>query len=100
MKVALLGFVLLPFLGGHLAWAQTTEPADDFKPATSNQQGKQYPQVNSEGRARFRIVAPQAQSVHVSLGGRGGTALTKEDDGTWTGTTGPLDVGFHYYTIN
>lgn len=73
-------------------------PVEDFKPATSNQWGKPYPQVNSERRARFRIVAPQAQRVTVSLGGN--TPLTKTDDGAWMGTTGPLDEGFHYYTIN
>ncbi|MBN1846136.1 MAG: hypothetical protein JW810_10670 [Sedimentisphaerales bacterium] len=73
---------------------------NDFKPASSNQPGRQYPQVNSEGYARFRIVAPQAQSVSVSLGGRGGTPLTKAEDGAWVGTTaGPLDEGFHYYHL-
>ena len=71
---------------------------EDFKPASSNQGGKEYPQVNSERRARFRIVAPQAQSVRVSL--FRGTPLTKGEDGAWTVTTRPLDEGFHYYTIN
>src|SRR5687768_2643673 len=32
--------------------AQPAAPVEDFKPASSNQPGKQYPQVNSEGRAR------------------------------------------------
>jgi enterochelin esterase-like enzyme len=73
-------------------------PAEDFKSAASNQPGKQYPQVNSEGRARFRIVAPQAQSVRVPEWG--GITLTKGDDGAWVGTTRPLDEGFHYYRIN
>jgi enterochelin esterase-like enzyme len=27
----------------------------------------------------------------------GGTPLTKDDKGVWTGTTRPLDPGFHYY---
>jgi enterochelin esterase family protein len=80
------------------AAAPATPPVEDFKPATSNQLGRQYPQVNSERRARFRIEAPQAQSVRVSLGG--GTPLVKGEDGAWVGTTGPLDEGFHYYTIN
>jgi len=71
---------------------------EDFKPATSNQSGRQFPQVNSERRARFRVVAPQAQSVTVSLSGN--TPLTKGEDGAWIGTTPPLDEGFHYYTIN
>jgi enterochelin esterase family protein len=41
----------------------THEPADDWKPATSNQAEKQYPQVNSERRVRARVIAPEAQSV-------------------------------------
>ena len=43
-------------------------------------------------------MAPQAQSVTVSLGGN--TPLTKGEDGAWVGTTPPLDEGFHYYTMN
>lgn len=77
---------------------QPTPAVEDFKPAPSNQPGKQYPQVNSEGRARFRIVAPQAQSVRVPEWG--GITLTKGEDGAWVGTTRPLDDGFHYYRIN
>lgn len=78
------------------------EPADDFKPNELNQPGQEYPQVNSQGYARFRIVAPDAKSVVVSLGlgGRGGTVLRKNKDGVWTGTTdGPMDEGFHYYHL-
>jgi enterochelin esterase-like enzyme len=78
--------------------AQTAPPVEDFKPASSNQAGKQYPQVNSERRARFRIVAPQAQSVKVPEWG--GINLTKGEDGAWVATTRPLDEGFHYYRIN
>ncbi|VTR92875.1 Esterase OS=Rhodopirellula europaea 6C GN=RE6C_01434 PE=4 SV=1: Esterase: Esterase [Gemmata massiliana] len=73
-------------------------PVEDFKPAPSNQGGKQYPQVNSEGRARFRVVAPDAKSVRVPEWG--GITLTKGEDGAWVGTTRPLDEGFHYYRIN
>lgn len=75
---------------------------DDFKPSVLNQPGQLYPQVNSQGYARFRIHAPEAQSVSVSLGlgGRGGTQLKKTEDGYWEGTTeGPLDEGFHYYHL-
>lgn len=82
--------------------AQTDQSTiiEDFKPSTLNQPGQEYPQVNSQGYARFRIVAPQAQNVSVSLGGRGGTSLTKAEDGSWMGTTaGPLDEGFHYYHL-
>ncbi len=97
LAVLILGFAWCALL----APAQT-EPilADDFKPSTLNQPGQQYPQVNSQRYARFRVMAPQAQTVSVSLGGRGGTPLTKGDDGVWTGTTAqPLDEGFHYYHL-
>ena len=41
---------------------------EDFEPSSLNQPGQPYPQVNSQGYARFRIEAPQADSVRVSLG--------------------------------
>ena len=102
MKYAVRALACLPLLAGQLALAQTAPApaeavAEDFKPSTLNQSGKQYPAVNSEGRVRFRITAPQAQSVRVDLGG--GTALTKDASGNWVGTTRPLDEGFHYYVL-
>ena len=75
---------------------------EDFKPSTKNQPGQEYPMVNSQGYARFRINAPEAKSVVVSLGlgGRGGTVLRKNKGGGWEGTTaGPMDEGFHYYHL-
>ncbi len=77
-------------------------PKDDWVPNPKNQPGQEYPQVNSEGFARFRVEAPDAKSVIVSLGlgGRGGTVLRKDKDGVWAGTTeGPMDPGFHYYHL-
>lgn len=100
MKTALLGFTLMVTLSTLAQSNQTV--VDDFKPSSLNQPGQQYPQVNSQRYARFRIVAPQAQSVRVSLGGRerGGFALDKGEDGVWTGVTEkPLDEGFHYYHL-
>jgi enterochelin esterase-like enzyme len=100
MKAAILSISLL---AGLPAMAQTNETVlEDFKPSTLNQSGQQYPQVNSQRYARFRVAAPQAQSVRVSLGGlqRGGFALDKGEDGVWTGVTQkPLDEGFHYYHL-
>jgi enterochelin esterase-like enzyme len=96
-------FSLLMSLGVALCLAQTNQPTikEDFQPSILNQPGQEYPQVNSQGYARFRIVAPQAQSVSVSLGGRGGTPLKKTEDGVWMGTTAaPLDEGFHYYHLS
>lgn len=78
----------------------TASPAgsvDDFQPASTNQPGSQYPQVNSEGRVKFRIVAPHAKSVGVTF--RDSTEFVKGEDGAWVGYSRPLDEGFHYYAI-
>ena len=78
------------------------EIKEDFRPSPLNQPGQQYPMVNSQGYARFRVEAPDAKSVIVSLGlgGSGGTVLHKDKDGVWKGTTdGPMDPGFHYYHL-
>jgi len=76
---------------------------EDFVPSSMNQPGQQYPMVNSQGYARFRVTAPDAQSVSVGLGlggTHGGTDLVKGEDGVWTGTTSaPLVEGFHYYHL-
>jgi enterochelin esterase-like enzyme len=87
----------LPF---SLAQVEQTVITEDFKPSTLNQPGKDYPMVNSQGFARFRVEAKYATSVVVGLGGRGGTKLTKGADSVWMGTTPvPLDEGFHYYHL-
>jgi enterochelin esterase-like enzyme len=104
MHHKLITISLAAVMTGGICFAQTDQPTikEDFKPSTLNQPGQEYPQVNSQGYARFRIVAPQAQSVRVSLGGRerGGFSLDKGEDGVWTGVTQkPLDEGFHYYHL-
>ena len=97
MKKTPFMLVLASLLCGPLVLAQDKTPADDWKPASSNQPGKEYPQVNSEGRVRFRIVAPEARSVGCTF--RDSSEFTKGEDGAWYGTTRPLDEGFHYYLI-
>jgi enterochelin esterase-like enzyme len=101
MKQHLTGLLLLLTFSGSLCLAQVSQPAvkEDFKPSTLNQPGEQYPQVNSQGYARFRIDAPQAQSVSVNQG-QITLPLTKGEDGAWVGTTAqPWDEGFHYYHL-
>ena len=83
--------------------ASAQEIKEDFKPSELNQPGQEYPMVNSQGYARFRINAPGAAQVKVSLGlgGQGGTSLKHMGDGIWEGTTaGPMDEGFHYYHVS
>jgi enterochelin esterase-like enzyme len=76
--------------------APAVQPPADSKPASTNIVGAEYPRVDAQRQVIFRMRAPEAQTVVVSLGN---TPLTKGDDGFWTGTTKPQDPGFHYYTI-
>ncbi len=102
MNKRLVTILLAAALTSGTCFAQTDQPTikEDFKPSTLNQPSQEYPQVNSQGYVRLRIVAPQAQSVSASLGGREGTTLTKAEDGSWMGTTArPEDEGFHYYHL-
>ena len=77
-------------------YSQTDELFQNSKPASTNIVGAEYPRIDAQRRAIFRVRAPEAQSVVVGLGN---TALTKGDDGFWTGVTVPLDPGFHYYNL-
>jgi len=97
MKKRLLLVTIAWILCGQLGQAQEPPPADDWKPASSNQPGKEYPQVNSEGRVKFQIVAPEATNVGCTF--RDSSEFTKGEDGAWYGYTRPLDEGFHYYML-
>jgi enterochelin esterase family protein len=77
-------------------YSQTDELFQNSKPASTNIVGAEYPRIDTQRRAIFRVRAPEAQSVVVGLGN---TALTKGEDGFWTGVTAPLDPGFHYYNL-
>ena len=72
---------------------------EDFKPNLTNQIGRQYPMVNSQGAVRAQLRAPQASSVQLDIGGRR-YEMVKDENGVWTGTSAPQDVGFHYYQLN
>ena len=105
MNLKSYAILLAATLAGGVSQAQTAAVKEDFKPSSYNQPFHDYPMVNSEGYARFRIQAPGADSVIVSLGlggnngGKKGTYLTKGKDGYWTGTSTKLDEGFHYYHV-
>ena len=73
--------------------------SEDFKPALSNQDSKQYPMVNSARQVRAQISAPEATKVGLDIAGKIYT-MTKDENGVWTGTSAPQDPGFHYYQLN
>ena len=77
----------------------TENVTEDFKPAISNQDSKQYPMVNSQRMVRAQISAPDAKFVGLDIAGKIYT-MTKDENGVWTGTSEPQDEGFHYYQLN
>jgi enterochelin esterase-like enzyme len=85
---------------GGICTAQTIRNplVEDFKPSSLNQPDKQFPQVNSEGRVRTSISAPQALRVQLDIGGIK-YDMVKDDKGVWTGESNPQDEGFHYYQL-
>jgi enterochelin esterase family protein len=86
---------------GGMCLAQTNQSkvVEDFKVSSTTQPGKQYPQVNSEGRVRTSILAPQALKVQIDIGAVK-YDLIKDEKGVWTGESAPQDEGFHYYQLN
>jgi enterochelin esterase-like enzyme len=101
MNYRLITILLAAVITGATCFAQTDQSADanDWKPSSLNQPGKQYPQVTSDGRVRTSISAPQAQKVELDIGAVR-YPLTKGEDGVWTGgESKPQDEGFHYYQI-
>jgi len=81
------------------AVAASAQVVEDFKPAATNQEGHQYPMVNSQRMVRAQILAPDANSVKLDIGGVK-YEMTKDENGVWTGDSAPQDEGFHYYQLN
>lgn len=65
--------------------------------------GKEFPKMDSERKAKFRVYLPDAQSV-VLDGGDGMKSIkstaSKGQDGFWDISTSPMEIGFHYYWLN
>jgi len=101
MNYKFLTILFITAFTSGICLAQTNPAAavEDFKPTVTTQQGKQFPQVNSERRVRTSISAPQALKVQLDIGGKK-YDLTKDANGVWTGESAPQDEGFHYYQLN
>jgi enterochelin esterase-like enzyme len=99
MKKQVLIFLLAVLLTGRVCSAQSqTNIIEDFKPSSLNQPGKEYPKVNSEGRVRAQISAPEAHKVQLDISAVK-YDLLKDDKGVWIGESAPQDEGFHYYQL-
>jgi enterochelin esterase-like enzyme len=97
-KAILIGCVILlglPIITG--AFAQQKPPMPKIPPVNS-------PEVLPDHHIVFRILAPNADSVGLSASDipslmRGGPQFTKNDNGVWEATIGPVDPGAYRYTF-
>jgi enterochelin esterase-like enzyme len=97
MKQTILYALLLFGLSIGFCFAQSAV-VENFKPSVTNQPGKEFPQVNSEGRVRASISAPEAHKVQLDISAVK-YDLKKDENGVWTGESTPQDEGFHYYQL-
>ena len=95
MKLKLVFLSLASALAGQFCVAQPAPADDDSKPATSNIPGQQYPRINSDLRASFRLKAPDAKRVRVHVDKD--YEMERDTNGVWSVTTTPQVPGFHYY---
>ncbi len=70
-------------------------------PAPTNIPGSEFPRLNSDLSATFRVQANHAQKVQLLMElGQATYDMIKAPDGFWEVTTPPLLPGFHYYAIS
>ena len=73
-------------------------PADAFI-AETTVPGNEFPKVDKEGRAYFRIAAPEARKVIVDICSKK-YDMQPDGKGNFMAVTDPLVPGFHYYFMN
>ena len=91
-------FLIVAISVGYCFAQSPSKVVEDFKPSSVNQPGKEFPQVNSEGRVRVQISAPEAHKVQLDISAVK-YDLVKDEKGVWTGESAPQDEGFHYYQL-
>ena len=61
--------------------------------------GNEFPKIDSQRRAYFRIQAPQAKKIVVDICSKK-YEMQPQGNGVFMAVTDPLPVGFHYYFMN
>ena len=85
-------------LMGYAVHTPFDVPADAFTAATTIP-GQDFPKIDSERRAYFRVNAPTANQVILDICSKK-YEMRRDENGIWCAVTDPLVVGFHYYFIN
>jgi enterochelin esterase-like enzyme len=98
--LSLLLLILISF--SKICLAQTGQPLVNSKlagtvhPSPYNVYGAQFPRIEADSRVTFQFTAPYAQKVQVAIASVP-IDMVKGDDGVWTCTTEPQDLGYHNY---
>jgi len=98
--------LLLALLLAFSSFAQSASESTNRPARRSTPQGPRVvsPEVSSDRKITFRILAPKADSVKLSAGdipnaGQGST-MTKGSNGIWEVTMGPVPSGAFRYSFN
>lgn len=76
----------------------TKEVLNNTVAAPSNMHGCDFPRLDKDNRAYFRIFSPDVKRMQVDICGKK-YEMSKDEQGWWTAKTEPLVVGFHYYFL-
>ena len=94
MKIKQIALVSILFWGVCLGQSGSVRP-------TTNLPDADFPRINSDLSATFRVQADQALKVQLLMEfGQSTYDMVKGEDGYWSVTTKPLLPGFHYYAIS
>ena len=102
MKKTLSLILLIVMAFSKICLSQTGQPLVSSKlagtahPSPYNLYGAQYPRIEADARVTFRFTAPYAQKVQVSIANVPND-MVKGEDGVWTWTSEPQDLGYHNY---
>jgi hypothetical protein len=109
-KIAVLLFLTQAIIGSAVTQlpTQTATPAQTLSPSSSPEAtptpalGDDVGQILSDGHVVFRLLAPNAQSVSITVVTNGGevtTEMTQELFGLWTATLGPFKPDLYEYSF-
>ncbi len=102
MRKTLLSFLMIILSMSGICFAQTgqvlvnSDSIGTAHPNPYNLYGAKYPRIEADSRVTFRFNAPDAQKVQVSITNVP-YDMIKGDDGVWTYTSEPQDMGYHNY---
>jgi predicted alpha/beta superfamily hydrolase len=101
MKKSLLLNLLIVMSVSGACLAQSGQASNVFKADTAhsspyNLYGNRYPRIEADARVTFKFYAPDAQKVQVSIVNVP-FDLVKGDNGVWSYTSEPQDMGYHNY---